>query len=93
MSATIKQGQDLSVEVKVYAILASLLGRKDSDEPFDKDTALLGSFPELDSMAVVNLITDLEEEFGFFIEDDEISAETFETFGSLCAFVEGKLGQ
>ena len=58
---------------------------------FDAETPLVGSLPELDSMAVVSVVTALEERFGFEIEDDEITAETFETVGSLSAFVAGKL--
>ncbi|TFW22063.1 acyl carrier protein [Duganella callida] len=56
------------------------------------DSALLGSIPELDSMAVVSLITAMEERFGFSIDDDDISAATFATLGSLDAFVSNKLG-
>jgi acyl carrier protein len=54
-------------------------------------TPLLGSVPELDAIAVVNIITALEDNFGFTVEDDEISADCFESFGSLVAFVEMKL--
>ena len=54
-------------------------------------TPLLGAIPELDSMAVVSLITALEEQFGITVEDDEIGADTFETLGSLASFVEQKL--
>ena len=54
---------------------------------------LLGSLPELDSMAFVTVITALEDQFGFVVEDDEISAETFATFGSLVQFVESKVAQ
>lgn len=54
-------------------------------------TPLLGAIPELDSMAVVSLITALEEQFGITVDDDEIGAATFETLGSLTRFVEGKL--
>lgn len=52
---------------------------------------LLGSMPELDSIAVVNVITTLEEHFGFTVDDDEISADTFATLGSLAGFVDKKL--
>ena len=38
-------------------------------------------------MAVVSLIGALEEHFGIAIDDDDISASTFETLGSLAAFV------
>lgn len=54
------------------------------------ETPLLGNLPELDSMAVVTVITALEEHYGFVVDDDEISAETFATLGSLAAFVESK---
>jgi acyl carrier protein len=54
-------------------------------------TPLLGAIPELDSMAVVNLIMALEEHFGIEVADDEIDASTFTTLGSLSAFVEQKM--
>ena len=54
---------------------------------FSADTPLLGAVPELDSMAVVTLITTLEERFGLAIDDDEVSGETFATVGSLTQFV------
>ena len=54
-------------------------------------TPLLGSIPEFDSMAVVSLITILEDEFDIFVEDDEISAETFETIGTLVNYIERKM--
>ncbi len=54
------------------------------------DTALLGSLPELDSMAVVNVIGALEDQFGITVEDDEISARTFATLGTLADFVAEK---
>lgn len=57
----------------------------------NEDTALLGNIPEFDSMAVVAVITMLEDQFGIVIEDDDISAETFETLGSLTEFVNNKL--
>ena len=58
---------------------------------FNRDTALLGAIPELDSMAVVGVITGMEERFGFIADDDEIDGTTFATVGSLVHFVETKL--
>ena len=52
---------------------------------------LLGAVPELDSMAVVTVITTLEERFGFTVADDEIDGSVFATVGSLVQFVEAKL--
>jgi acyl carrier protein len=59
----------------------------------DAATPLLGAVPELDSIAVVNLITALEEHFGITVADDEIGASAFETLGSLTNFVERKLAE
>ncbi len=42
-------------------------------------------------MAVINVLTAMEDRFGFAVEDDEIDAQTFATFGSLAAFVESKM--
>ena len=75
----------------VKLILADVLSLGDAGRALDAGSPLLGAIPELDSMAVVNLITALEEHFGITVEDDEISADTFETLGSLAAFVAHKL--
>lgn len=53
---------------------------------------LLGAIAEFDSMAVVTVLTMVEDEFGVSIDDDEISGDAFETLGALVAFVDGKLG-
>lgn len=66
----------------------SLGGRASS---FTRDTHLLGAIPELDSMAVVTLISTLEERFGIIVDDDDIDGETFATVGSLSDFVSAKL--
>lgn len=57
---------------------------------WQEDTLLLGNIPEFDSMAVVSLINALEEAFGFNIDDDEISADIFESIATLCQFVQMK---
>lgn len=58
---------------------------------FQRETPLLGAIPELDSMAVVSLITALEEQLGITLDDDEIDGGTFETVGSLVDLVQSKL--
>ncbi|MCZ4313811.1 acyl carrier protein [Comamonadaceae bacterium G21597-S1] len=58
---------------------------------FDDDTPLLGALPEMDSMGVVSVLTAFEDRLGFTVDDDEIDGSIFETFGTLLAFVRGKL--
>ena len=60
------------------------------DKDFTADTPLLGAIPEFDSMAIIAVITELEDQLGIEFDDDEISAEIFETFGQLSAFVSEK---
>ena len=78
---------------EVKNILSSVLNLGERRNAMSADTALLGSLPELDSMAAVNLIAALEEHFGIAINDDEISAEIFMTVGSLASFVSQKMGE
>jgi acyl carrier protein len=75
----------------IKTILGDVLSLGDAKNALTEQSALLGSIPELDSMAVVHLITALEEHFGIVVDDDEISASTFETVGTLNAFVQQKL--
>ncbi|HWJ93215.1 MAG TPA: acyl carrier protein [Telluria sp.] len=74
----------------VKQVLIDVLNLGESGQALTAESPLLGSLPELDSMAVVTLIGALEERFGISIDDDDISASTFETLGSLAAFVAGK---
>ena len=77
---------------EVKTILIDVLNLGAAGEKLDADSPLLGSLPELDSMAVVSIIGALEEQFDIVISDDDISASTFETLGSLAAFVAAKAG-
>ncbi|MGZ8215949.1 acyl carrier protein [Methylomagnum sp.] len=81
----------MNVEENVKKVLAQALQIGARVDSLRADSPLLGALPELDSMAVVTVLTLLEEHFGFTVEDDEISADTFTTFGALTGFVEQKL--
>lgn len=55
-----------------------------------RETALFGSLPELDSMAVATVLTALEDRFHILIDDDDVSGAMFETVGALADFVASK---
>jgi len=80
----------LNTQQEVLALLDEILSLKGRTATFATDTLLLGAIPELDSMAVVALITGMEERFGFIAEDDEIDGSVFATVGSLVDFVAAK---
>ncbi len=81
----------MSVLSDVSQILADVLQLPDDGKNLEDSSPLLGAIPEFDSMAVVSVLTALEDSYGFFVDDDEIDAEIFETVGSLAGFVEQKL--
>ena len=84
-----KAPDEVIAEVTVRELLSEVLGLAQSQvSGFAESTALFGSLPEFDSMAVVSLITTIEEQFGILIDDDDVDAEDFASFGSLIEFVE-----
>lgn len=76
---------------RLTQVLRETLVLDDDAERFDPDMRLLGALPALDSIAVVSVLTAIENEFGITVDDDEMSAEVFESVGSLLHFVSGKL--
>jgi acyl carrier protein len=54
------------------------------------ETPLLGQMVEFDSMAVVAIITALEERYGILVDDEELTASIFEDVASLARFVSDK---
>lgn len=81
----------MDTQQHVLRILDEVLSLNGRSASFDRSTHLLGAIPELDSMAVVSLITTLEEQLGVMVDDDEIDGDTFATVGSLTDFVAAKL--
>jgi acyl carrier protein len=81
----------MDVQALVLQVLDETLSLRGRALRFTADTHLMGAIPELDSMAVVSLLTTLEERFGIVVDDDEIDGATFATVGSLAGFVSGKL--
>ena len=75
---------------EVRETVAQTLGIEDRAESLTPQTLLLGNLTELDSLAVVEVVTALEDRFGITIDDGEVSGELFETLGSLTSFVQAK---
>lgn len=83
----------IDVDQSLRQILADVLGLSPEQvAAFGGDTGLFGHLPELDSMSVAGLLTEMEDRLGFIIDDDEVDGELLETYGSLLAFARAKLG-
>ena len=81
-----------SADQTLRQILADVLGLDPARVAgFDRETGLFGHLPELDSMSVAGLLTEIEDRLGIIIEDDEVDGELLDTYGSLLAFTEAKL--
>ncbi len=76
---------------EVLRLLDDTLSLGGRAHTFARDTPLLGALPELDSMAVVSLMTAMEEQLGISIDDDEVDGDVFATVGALTDFVAAKL--
>lgn len=72
-------------------ILEDVLGLKPGQaDGFTVDSGLFGELPELDSMAVAGLLTEIEDRFDVMIDEDEIDGEIFATYGALLDFTVAK---
>ena len=79
------------IDQKLRSILCDVLALKpEVVAGFNADTGLFGHLPELDSMAVATLLTELEDRLNIAIEDDEIDGDLLDTYGHLLTFVTAK---
>ncbi len=80
-----------AIDANLRAILCDVLALDAAIvEAFDHDTGLFGHRPELDSMAVATLFTEMEDRLDIIIEDDDVDGEMLETYGGLLVFAEAK---
>lgn len=80
-----------NLENSVRELLSDVLGlSKDQVAAMNDDTELFGALPELDSMAVAGLLTEMEDRLDIMIDDDAVDGELFATFGNLVAFARTK---
>lgn len=81
-----------SLPDKVRSILSDILGLSaEQVAAMDDDTELFGALPELDSMAVAGLLTEMEDRLDIMIDDDDVDGDLFATFGSLVEFARAKV--
>lgn len=80
----------MDLQQEVLRLLDDVLSLDGRSATFTRDTHLLGAIPELDSMAVVSLITAFEDSFGIAIDDDDIDGDTFASVGALVDFLASK---
>jgi len=81
-----------TVEDKIRTLISDVLAiSNERTATFSSETPLFGELPELDSMAVASLLTEMEDRLGIYIEDEEVDADMLSTFGTLVTFAERKV--
>lgn len=80
----------MNIEQEVLVILDEAMSLKGRALGFSRDTVLLGALPELDSMAVLAIISGLEARLGLTIDDDDIDGAAFATVGTLVDFAQAR---
>ncbi len=79
------------IDTTIRAVLKDVLAlSEDRVAEFNDETPLFGALPELDSMAVAGVLTEIEDRLGIMIDDDEVDGEMLETFGALTSFAAAK---
>jgi acyl carrier protein len=86
---TSSMGTDQTLVTAVKAVVIETLAIEDRADALHAQTAL-ASIPELDSLAILELVVELERHLGITFEDEDVTAEVFETIESLAAFVDAK---
>ncbi len=86
-------GPAMNLTEQVLRVLDTALSLQGRATRFERSTPLLGALPELDSMAVLALITGLENHFGVAFDDDDLNGSVFATVGSLSDLVEQTLSR
>lgn len=82
------------IDQTLRAILRDVLGLDQAQvDGFESDTGLFGHLPELDSMAVAGLLTEMEDRLDILIDDEDVDGEMLESYGGLLAFAEAKVAE
>lgn len=82
------------IDAQLKQVLCDVLGLNPEEvSEFTADTGLFGHLPELDSMAVAGLLTEMEDRFDIMIDDEDVDGEMLETYGGLLDFAEAKVNE
>jgi len=86
--------QTADTDTALRSLLSDVLGLGAArSAALTADSGLFGALPELDSMSVAGLLTEIEDRFDVVIDDDEVDGDMLGTYGDLLAFIRAKRGE
>ena len=75
---------------QIKCLIVTALGLDVNPAEISDDETLFGEGMDLDSMATLEIVAAIEEEFGITVEDDELTAELFDSVDALAEYVATK---
>jgi acyl carrier protein len=79
------------VERRLKKLLSDRFAQRLGPQQIDSDTPLWKSGLRLDSVAVLEFIVGIEEEFAILLSDSTLTVEHFQTLGTLARYLQGLL--
>ena len=79
-----------SLKYRIKQIIVVTLGIEVNPEEIPDDEALFEGGMNIDSIATLEIVAAIEEEFGITVEDDELTFELFDSVTSLAAYISDK---
>ena len=84
-------GERASIKRRAKQIVVSALQLQVEPDEIPDGEALFGDGIGAASIAALELVFAIEEEFGFEVDDEELRMELFDSIDSIVEFIEGKL--
>lgn len=84
---------ETSIEYRLKSLLIETLGADIKPEAIDDKTPLIGSGLGLDSVVILQLISKMEKDFGFSLNDLTIGPELFRNIESLANGIREQMGK
>lgn len=79
------------VEERVKKVLLKLSTQPLNPEEITSTVPLVSKGLRLDSVALLELVVGIEEEFGIFLDDSALTVEHFESLGTLARYIQAQL--
>ena len=82
-------GEDKTIEARIKRMIVQTLELKIDPEEIEDDEMLFGGGLGLDSVATLEIVVGLEEEFRIEVRDEDLRVELFDSVKALADYVRG----
>jgi len=86
MSQTVEE-----IQTRIQKVLSEGLSNPVTIDNIDSETAIIEKGVGLDSVALLEFVVGLENEFGILLDDSSLTVDNFSSFHALAKFIQAKL--